>query len=42
MITVDKSHGELYAASPAPYYGNKGVDAFDLLNDLRGRCKYGK
>ena len=26
MITADKSHGELYAASPAPAYGDKGVD----------------
>ena len=31
MISVDKSHGELYAA-----------DAVELLNELRGRCKYGK
>lgn len=26
MISVDKSHGELYAASPAPAYGDKGED----------------
>lgn len=36
MISVDKSHGELYAASSAPAYGDKGVDAFKLLNELRG------
>ena len=36
MISVDKSHGELYAAPSAPAYGDKGVDAFELLNELRG------
>ena len=36
MISVDKSHGELYAASSAPAYVDKGVDAFELLNELRG------
>ena len=26
MISVDKSHGELYAAPSAPAYGDKGED----------------